>query len=55
MPRKTLKSGETYTFTFTASLTEDPTIFSSASVEVVVDSSPLVAKVKGGSNRVIGE
>ena len=43
-----LVGGQTYTFTVNVSLTASPSIATTASVEVVVEWSPLVAAIAGG-------
>lgn len=55
VPRGTLKGGEKYTFTLTASLALNPSTFSTASVDVDVSSSSLRIKFRGGLKRILGK
>ena len=54
IPRGALTGGTTYTFTLTTSFVDDPAVFATASVDVAVESSELIVKIRGGGNRVIG-
>ena len=52
--RRTLTPGITYTFTLTVSSTVDPSISSTASVDLAVDISDLVLSPKGSFYETIG-
>ena len=50
----TLSGDNIYTLTITVSLKADPLITASVSMEITVKSSPLVARIKGGRRRIVG-
>ncbi|XP_028409898.1 uncharacterized protein LOC114532567 [Dendronephthya gigantea] len=51
----TLKGGNTYTLTLTASMESDISLSATATIELVVRASPLKAIIKGGNSLVVGE
>lgn len=52
--KNTLTPGKTYTFTLTVSVKGEPLVFNTATKTVVVPSSPLKARIRGGKKRVVG-
>ncbi|XP_032231194.2 uncharacterized protein LOC5506859 isoform X1 [Nematostella vectensis] len=50
----TLEGGKTYTLTVTAAMASDQTLSSTKSITLNVESSPLVARIRGGATKVVG-
>uniref|UniRef100_A0A7M5VD18 REJ domain-containing protein n=2 Tax=Clytia hemisphaerica TaxID=252671 RepID=A0A7M5VD18_9CNID len=49
----TLKGGQTYTLTLTVSIADEPSLFATQYVVLEVIGTPLIAKIRGGSKRVV--
>ena len=49
----TLRGGQTYTLTLTVSIADEPSLFATQFVVLEVIGTPLIAKIRGGSKRVV--